>query len=258
MYASDVERATHTRALTAARIAGLAVLVAAVTACAPGGGRAATAEVSIVAIGDSITEAEGWSGVAANEQWLYLLLTDLGEKPSVRPATDTWPYARLTGARYSVLNAGVGDDTTAGMAGRLVPALGVSDADVCIVFGGSNDIERGLSAEDTRENLRLMVQACLDRGVVPVMATVPPRTEMTARQCAETLALNDWIRSHARERGLTCADFFAALEYPPGSCSLPAEPPRDLTDDGVHPNVAGNAAMAAAIDHAPFEKAARE
>lgn len=215
-----------------------------------------TGPVRITAVGDSITEAVGWCDVTERQQWLALLLERLGDDPVQQQPSRPGEYETIAGERYVVVNAGIGGDTTWQMRARFDGALRAQPADVVIVFGGSNDIEGGLPLAQSKDDLAWMVERCASQGIVPVMATVPPRSQMWGRRRADTLELNAWIRSHAAAHGYACIDFFDALESPDGSVSLPGSGAADYTDDGTHPNAAGNRAMADAIGLEPFTDAA--
>lgn len=65
---------------------------------------------------------------------------------------------REAGLPYTVVNAGVSGDTTAGGLRRLEWALGKQGADVLVIALGGNDGLRGTPPEQTEKNLTAMVQ----------------------------------------------------------------------------------------------------
>jgi acyl-CoA thioesterase-1 len=110
----------------------------------------------IVAFGDSLTAG---LGVGADESYpaqLQHRLDDLGY-------------------HYRVINAGVSGDTTAGGVRRVSWVLS-SKPDIVILELGGNDGLRGLSLEQTKSNLREIIQRLQQAGVTVVLAgmKLPP------------------------------------------------------------------------------------
>lgn len=97
-------------------------------------GNANTAKKRVVILGDSIT-----AGYGLDPQEAYPAL--------LQKKIDA------AGLPYTVKNAGVSGDTTAGGLRRIDWALGKEGADVLIVALGGNDGLRGISPEQTSENL---------------------------------------------------------------------------------------------------------
>jgi acyl-CoA thioesterase-1 len=71
---------------------------------------------------------------------------------------------------YTVVNAGVSGDTTAGGLRRITWALGKEGADVLLIALGGNDGLRGISPDQTEKNLRGIVQKA--RAKNPAMKVV--------------------------------------------------------------------------------------
>jgi acyl-CoA thioesterase-1 len=119
-------------------------------------GSADPARPRIVAFGNSLTSG---LGVAAEEAYPAQL------------------QRRLTAAgyRYTVVNAGVSGDTTAGGIRRVQWALKSKPAVVILELGG-NDGLRGLSLKETKTNLERMIEEFQRASVVVVLAgmKLPP------------------------------------------------------------------------------------
>jgi lysophospholipase L1-like esterase len=199
----------------------------------------------VVTLGDSITEGVG-STANLFRGWPDRLAERLGRNA----ATQSW----------SVVNAGIGSNRLLhNEPGR--NALSRFDRDVLSVPGvalvlvleGINDIGYSLttpaeavSAEDiTAAYLQLIARAHA-HGLTIVAGTLPPFRDShyyDAHGEQLRLAVNEWIRRSGAFDGVV--DFDAALRDPADPLQLQASLHRG---DHLHPNDAGYAAMAEAID----------
>ncbi|NGZ02444.1 MAG: arylesterase [Nitrospira sp. WS238] len=161
----------------------------------------------IVAFGDSLTAG---LGVQADESYPALLQRKL----------DDLQYP------YRVINAGVSGDTTAGGL-RRVPWILNNKPEVVILELGANDGLRGLEIEQTKNNLRQIVEGLRAAGATVVLAgmKLPPNygQEYTTRFEAIYPSL-------AQEYSLSLIPFF--LEGVGGTSSLNQA-------DGIHPTKDG-------------------
>jgi acyl-CoA thioesterase-1 len=112
---------------------------------------------TILVFGDSLSAAYG---IAEKRGWVALLAERLQRE-------------RLD---YSVVNASISGETTAGGVSRLPRALARHDPDIVILELGGNDGLRGLPAVETRKNLATMVEMARKSGaaVLLVGMRVPP------------------------------------------------------------------------------------
>lgn len=177
----------------------------------PGGASSSTPDTRprIVAFGDSLTAG---LGVPAEESYPAQLQRSL----------DALGYS------YRVVNAGVSGDTTAGGL-RRVPWILTNKPDVVILELGANDGLRGLSVDQTRHNLREIIQRLQEAGVEIVLAgmKLPPNYGQ------DYLARFEGIYpSLAKEYRLPLIPFF--LDGVGGSPSLNQA-------DGIHPTAKGYA-----------------
>lgn len=177
----------------------------------PGGASPSTPDTRprIVAFGDSLTAG---LGVPAEESYPAQLQRSL----------DALGYS------YRVVNAGVSGDTTAGGL-RRVPWILTNKPDVVILELGANDGLRGLSVDQTRHNLREIIQRLQEAGVEIVLAgmKLPPNYGQ------DYLARFEGIYpSLAKEYRLPLIPFF--LDGVGGSPSLNQA-------DGIHPTAKGYA-----------------
>lgn len=135
---------------------------------------------------------------------------------------------RLDGAglRYVAVNRGVSGDTSAGGLRRLDLAL-TGDVRILVLELGANDGLRGLTFEQMRENLRTIIERCLERDVEVVLTGMEALTNLGAWYTSE---FRQVFRDLAGEYDVTFVPFF--LEGVAGD-------PQLNQGDQVHPNAAG-------------------
>jgi len=169
---------------------------------------AATTQVDVVAIGDSITSGHG-----------------AGD-----PRTQSWPAVLGDLNHLVVVNRGFGPNTTTQMRERF-------DADVLsrapkyvIILGGIHDFFQFVPRETTKANLRWMAETAAANGIQPYLGTLTPAVPFIP----QTASLNAWIRDYANQSpDVGVVDFFTPLEIPSGSGSCP------FLVDIVHPDARG-------------------
>jgi acyl-CoA thioesterase-1 len=112
---------------------------------------------TILVFGDSLSAAYG---VPENAGWVALL----GERLKQRKSD------------YTVMNASISGETTAGGAARIGKALASAKPSIVIVQLGANDGLRGLPVTELKKNLTAIVQASKREGarVVLVGMQLPP------------------------------------------------------------------------------------
>lgn len=120
-------------------------------------GTAHAASGVILVFGDSLSAGYG---LRLNEAWPALLEQEL----------------RSERLQYSVANASISGETTAGGRSRLAVALAKHNPDVVIIALGANDGLRGLSLSEMRANLGAMIAASRRAGarVLLVGMQMPP------------------------------------------------------------------------------------
>jgi len=207
---------------------------------------------TVVAFGDSITDGVG-ATLDANRAWATLLAARLASSP----ATDT----------VSVINVGLSGNRLL-REGFGVSALARFDRDVLsfphvrwmIVLLGINDITfpaipgmpstEAVTADDLISGLHQLVERAHTHDIKVAGATIMPVggvNTYTEPGEATRQAVNRWIR--------TGGEYDAVIDFD-DVVRDPADPKKLRADfdpgDHVHPNDAGNQAMAAAIDPAMF------
>jgi uncharacterized protein (TIGR03437 family) len=218
---------------------------------------------TVVTLGDSITD--GYCSTRANNGAF-----NGAEVPDLY---NRWPdglamrFAALPASQSkAVANEGISGNTVGAPPLAGPPAVDRLDNDVLsrsgathvILFEGTNDIG---SESATSATVIAGDQQIIDRahaaGLKIIGATLIPRGgegAWTSNQEQQRVALNDWIRHQANFDAII--DFDKLMQ---GSVNakngIPAIPPQWGCWDGVHPNSAGYAAMAASIDLSLFNTA---
>jgi hypothetical protein len=87
-------------------------------------------------------------------------------------------YTHILGswlARGLTVRQGVGTVTTDYGAANIKGYLADARPEFAVVMYGTNDVDRGVSVSNAMRNLGVVLDACVDFGTVPVLATIPPR-----------------------------------------------------------------------------------
>jgi GDSL-like Lipase/Acylhydrolase family len=106
-----------------------------------------------------------------------------------------------------------------------------------VVMYGTNDIDQA-TPDALQANLTRIAEIIEANGTVPILSTIPDRTDRSAAG-ALALTMNQRIRAVAAARRIPLMDYWAALQ------PLPA---RGMDGDGIHPNVYRNNGDAQAGD----------
>lgn len=99
---------------------------------------------------------------------------------------------------------------------------------VAIVMFGTNDLNVGFSPATFTENLDRIVAELVGAGVIPILSTIPPRTDDKAAD-ARVSDYNMAAIAVAEERGVPLVNFWRALNGPEML-------DRGMEDDGIHPS----------------------
>ncbi len=191
----------------ALRVIGKAIAVLAVIA-----GVARAEDVTVLALGDSLTQGYG-----------------LAQEDGFVPRLSAWLTAQ--GADVQVINGGVSGDTTAGGAARVAWSL-TPEVDAMIVALGGNDLLRGIAPEVARANLDAILTEARARDLPVLLIGM----QAPGNYGADYKASFDAIYPELAEKhgALYAESFFAGLPE-----TDPAELSAYLQADGIHPNAKG-------------------
>lgn len=176
--------------------------------------QAAAEDVTLLALGDSLTQGYG-------------LVEGDGFVPQLRE----WLAAR--GHDVRIVNGGVSGDTSAGGLSRADWSL-TSDIDGMIVTFGGNDLLRGLDPSVTRENLDGILTVAEAKGVDVLLVGL----QAPGNYGPEYKAAFDAVYPELAEaRGVQLyPDFFAGI-LPEGG--TPSDAREMMQADGIHPSAEG-------------------
>jgi acyl-CoA thioesterase I len=199
--------------MPASRRSFLLVLSASLAACGRQPRMAAVAPgATVLALGDSIT-----FGTGASPETSY---------PTV--------LAQLTG--WTVVNAGVPGDTSAGALARLPGLLQEHAPQLVLVSIGGNDFLRRLSATETRANVRAICQQAAAGGAQVLLVGIPELSMLAA--VARSLSDHPLYEEVAKELKIPL--------HAQGWAKVLGDP--NLRSDPIHANARGYAAFAQGLE----------
>lgn len=198
-------------------------LILGISLCMAGAGFAQADNITVAALGDSLTQGYGLPAEDGFVPQLQAWLTEQGQD-------------------VTLINAGVSGDTTAGGLSRVGWTL-TEDVDAMIVALGGNDLLRGIAPETARANLDGILQAAQAQGVQVLLVGV----EAPGNYGPEYKQAFDAIYPELAQE-------YSALLFPAFLEPLLAASPdrasalRDYVQaDGLHPNAQGVEVIVAAI-----------
>ncbi len=166
----------------------------------------------IVFIGDSITEA--WKGL----------------DPSLFTA--------------DILDRGISGQTTGQMLLRFRSDVLDLKPSVVHIMAGTNDIAGNTgptSLARIQGNIESMVELAKRRGILVILGSIPPARRFWWRPEVDPAdkisAMNEWLREYSKNERILFVDYFSVLSDDQRGLKS------SLSEDGVHPNAAGYAAM---------------
>ena len=105
--------------------------------------------------------------------------------------------------------------------------------EVALVMWGTNDTYQGPKPPKYTDNLRAIVQACLDNGTVPILYTIPPKGDQAgnAKNTALVESFVEAARTVAAEKKIPLVDFYREI-----MARQPENFAKTLLGDGLHPS----------------------
>ncbi len=176
--------------------------------------------------------------------------------------TDAWGRRPNTGEFFpgkAYVNRGISGQTTAQMVVRFRQDVIDLNPAVVVILAGTNDVAGNtgpMTPKMTEDNFAAMVDMAKENGIKVVIASITPAFDYPWRKGLEPAgkikALNTWLETYCKDRGLTYLDYYDALVDERGGMK------EGTSSDGVHPTAAGYAIMGplaqAAIDEALAKK----
>jgi lysophospholipase L1-like esterase len=211
-----------------------------------------TGEGSIVVIGDSITD-----GYNATTNWAALLQQRIDALPASQQravVNEAITANALTSVVHTYSAVGGGPSGLSRLAEDALDQPGTSEV---VLFIGTNDLWFGASAEQLIQGYQQAIAAVHQAGLRVVGVTLLPRgsnpiEHWSPAQQAALEQVDQWI--------LTSGAFDGVLDLAPavadvydGACNPTALYPPFDSGDHLHPNTAGQTAMADAVDPSVLE-----
>jgi lysophospholipase L1-like esterase len=165
--------------------------------------------------------------------------------------TEGWRAGDASLFSGGVVDRGISGQTSPQMLVRFYQDVVALHPKAVHIMAGTNDLAGNTgptSADDFKNNIRAMVDLAKANQIQVILASIPPADRFPWRpdiQPAEQVRqLNAWLRQLAGEHKLIYADYYSALTTPSGGFRP------ELSNDGVHPNSDGYAAMRPIADAA--------
>jgi lysophospholipase L1-like esterase len=168
--------------------------------------------------------------------------------------TEVWGAQAAFREHKNWTNKGISSQTSGAIAARFESDVISRHPDTVHIIAGTNDIYPGWELcggdQNTCEHMRSMVEMAKHNGIKVVIGTIPPWgcyddsicgasvADETAARYDRITQLNTWLKTFAIEEGVTLVDYHAALTNTTGLHYAEGR-----TSDGVHPSLAGYAAM---------------
>jgi lysophospholipase L1-like esterase len=165
--------------------------------------------------------------------------------------TEGWGVGDPSLFSRNVVDRGISGQTSPQMLVRFYQDVVALHPQAVHIMAGTNDVAGNTgpsSPDDFKNNIRAMVDLARANHIRVVLASILPAERFAWRpeiQPADQIRqLNAWLRQYAAQHKLTYADYYASLTTPSGSFRP------ELSNDGVHPNTDGYAAMRPIADAA--------
>jgi len=164
----------------------------------------------------------------------------------------TWPQLVENQIQVTVLNRGIGGDTSGGMLGRFYPDVVRYQPEMVVILGGTNDLWWDLDINLILANIFAMTSQAQYRNIVPIVGLpLPLHMESIRHQnmmapiagwdkCLHKLSeLADALALAAKGSDIACLDF-----YHPFLDKNENVRGKYFLEDGLHPNKQGHRLMA--------------
>lgn len=144
------------------------------------------------------------------------------------------------------IGRGIGGQTTPQMLLRFIPDVVKLNPKAVVILAGTNDIAENsiyFSAEIITNNIQAMAQIALANNIEVILASILPVSKYpwspNFKPGEKIVEINSFIKNFTDTNDLTYLNLFSALKNEKNGL------PKQYSDDGVHPNLAGYRVMAA-------------
>jgi lysophospholipase L1-like esterase len=165
--------------------------------------------------------------------------------------TEAWGLGDTSLFSGGIVDRGISGQTSPQMLVRFYQDVVALHPKAVHIMAGTNDVAGNTgpsSPDDFKNNIRAMVALARANHIQVVLASIPPAERFPWRpdiQPVEQIRrLNAWLRHVAEQGKFVYADYYSALTTPSGAFRP------ELSNDGVHPNADGYAAMRPIADAA--------
>jgi lysophospholipase L1-like esterase len=165
--------------------------------------------------------------------------------------TEAWGVGDASLFTRGVVDRGISGQTSPQMLVRFYQDVVQLHPKAVHIMAGTNDVAGNTgpsSPDDFKNNIRAMVDLASANHIQVILASIPPAERFPWRPDIQPLEqirqLNAWLRQLADQRKLIYADYYSSLTTPSGAFRP------ELSNDGVHPNSDGYAAMRPIADAA--------
>lgn len=170
----------------------------------------------------------------------------------------TWIGRLRREEEINLLNVGLNGDMTEGMLMRFNEHVIDLNPKACLIMGGGNDIIASVPLDIVTNNIAMMAERALQKGIVPMIGIVPMPSHkkipeqwkgfVDYEEVKENLAIfKEWLLMFAKANNLPFIDFDTHMKE-----KLRAGYSRYFMD-GAHPNPAGHKIMASIAKDAFIE-----
>ena len=165
--------------------------------------------------------------------------------------TEAWGAGDPSLFSHGVLDRGISGQTSPQMLVRFYQDVVALHPRAVHIMAGTNDVAGNTgpsSPLDFKNNIRAMVDLARANRIQVILASILPAERFPWRPDIQPVDqirnLNAWLRQFAGQRHLVYVDYYSALTTPSGAFRP------ELSNDGVHPNTDGYAAMRPIADSA--------
>ncbi len=167
--------------------------------------------------------------------------------------TDVWPTTYAThffpGKPY--IGRGITGQSTDAMLWRFQQDVIDLHPSAVVILAGSNDVvlaDRHITFQQTTTNIQAMAELAEQHHIRVILCSLLPVSHYPQPQQAifseEIRTINRWLQAYAADQHLAYVDYFSAIADSTGAMK------NSLTEDGLHPNAAGDDVMRPLVQQA--------